>query len=229
MYGRLALGLALLGLVALAALWFLPPGPARRSARAPSRIDEVLPEFQFEEFHERLVRASPEAVDAAIRSVSAEEIRFFRLLTWIRNPGRAWSKQPPNILNPPSKAPILDVALSSGFRLLADEPGREIVLGTLVVRPRGARLEPGKDAAETAKRFAELAAPGYAKAVMNFRIEKTEEGCRLTTETRVFATDAKSAHTFARYWRVILPGSALLRRTWLRAIAARAEGASSGS
>ena len=188
---------AALALAALAALWFWPPAPAHRSTRAPSRIDEILPEFQFEEFHERLVRASPEAVDAAIRSVPAEEILFFRAFTFLRNPARAFGHQPPNILNPPSKVPILDVALKSGFRLLADDPGHEIVLGTLV---------------------------GRAKAVMNFRIEKTPEGCRLTTETRVFASDAASARTFARYWRVIQPGSALLRRTWLRAIAARAEG-----
>ncbi len=223
MWGRLALGIALLALGALAALWFLPPGPARRSARPGSRIDEMLPEFQFEELHERFVHATVEDIDKAIRSVPAEEIRLFRLLTWIRNPRRAWSDQPPNLLNPPAKAPILDVALGSGFVLLSDDPGREIVLGTLVVRLRGARLDVGGDRAETARRFAALAAPGYAKAVMNFRIEPQAGGCRLTTETRIFATDPRTALVFARYWRAIYPGSALLRRTWLAAIAARAE------
>ncbi len=108
--------------------------------------------------------------------------------------------------------------------MLSDEPGREIVLGTLVVRPPGARLAVPGDPAATARRFAQLSEPGYAKAAMNFRIEPRPDGfCRLTTETRIFATDPASARRFATYWRFILPGSSLLRVTWLGAIAARAE------
>lgn len=141
----------------------LPPPSARASVRGAARIDEFAPWFQFEEFHERTVRATPEHVDRAIRSVPAEEIRLFRLLTWIRNPRRPWIREPENILNPPSKVPILDVATRSGFVMLSDEPGREIVLGTLVVRPAGARLAVSDDPAATARRFTELSAPGYAK------------------------------------------------------------------
>lgn len=216
-------GVALVAVTTFAAFWFLPPGPVRRSARERALIDELLPEFQFEEFHECFVRATPEAIDRAIRSVPAKEIRFLRVLTWFRNPGRPWDGQGESILNPPSEKPILDTALGSGFVLLADDPGREIVLGALVVRPRGARIAVPNDPGETARRFAALAAQGYAKAAMNFRIEPSDGGCRLTTQTRVFATDAGTAQAFARYWRVIHPGSALLRRTWLKAIAARAE------
>ncbi len=117
------------GLVAATVAFLLPPPSARGSARAPTRIDEFAPGFQFVEFHERTVRATPERI-----------------------------------------------------------------------------------------------APGYAKAAMNFRIEPRPDGsCRLTTETRIFATDAASSRRFARYWRFILPGSSLLRVTWLRAIAERAE------
>jgi hypothetical protein len=109
--------------------------------------------------------------------------------------------------------------------MLSDEPGREIVLGTLVVRPRGARLAVPDDPAATARIFANLSAPGFAKAAMNFRIEPGPDGsCRVTTETRIFATDPATARRFATYWRFILPGSSLLRVTWLGAIAARAEG-----
>jgi len=45
----------------------------------------------------------------------------------------------------------------------------------------------------------------------------------LTTETRIYATDASSRRAFARYWRVIYPGSSLIRRMWLRAIKKTAE------
>jgi len=59
---------------------------------------------------------------------------------------------------------------------------------------------------------------------MNFRIEDASSAaCTLTTETRVYATDASTRRRLALYWRMIYPGSALIRRMWLRAIARRAE------
>jgi hypothetical protein len=65
--------------------------------------------------------------------------------------------------------------------------------------------------------------PGFASATMNFRIEDASPtACTLTTETRVYATDAPTRRRFALYWRVIYPGSTLIRRMWLRAIAHRA-------
>ncbi|HSB63851.1 MAG TPA: hypothetical protein VLJ18_06775 [Thermoanaerobaculia bacterium] len=216
--------LALLAITVVAVLWLLPPPAPRRSVREKCRLDDIVPEFQFGEFHERFVRSSPEAVDHAIRSVPADEILLFRTLTFLRNPARLFGRQKENILNPPVGKPILEVATRSGFVMLSDEPGREIVLGTLVARPAGVRIAVSGDTAATARRFAELSAPGYAKAATNFRIEPRPDGsCRLTTETRIFATDRVTARRFATYWRFILPGSSLLRVTWLRAIADRAE------
>jgi hypothetical protein len=59
---------------------------------------------------------------------------------------------------------------------------------------------------------------------MNFRVEPAGNGeCRIVTETRVFATSPPASRAFAAYWRVIYPGSALMRRMWLRAIERRAE------
>ena len=75
-------------------------------------------------------------------------------------------------------------------------------------------------------RFRDLADPGYAKAVMNFLVIDEGDGwTRLVTETRVFATDGATARRFAVYWRLIYPGSSLIRRMWLAAIRKRAEGA----
>ncbi|MGH9675014.1 MAG: hypothetical protein ACRD44_17720, partial [Bryobacteraceae bacterium] len=71
----------------------------------------------------------------------------------------------------------------------------------------------------TPEGFKALHAPGFALAAMNFRVEDTG---LVTTETRVFATDDAARRRFAVYWRLIYPWSALLRRTWLRAIARRA-------
>jgi hypothetical protein len=120
-------------------------------------------------------------------------------------------------LNAPADRPILDVATASGFFRLAEEPGREIVLGTLVIVPRGPRVAMPEG-------FATLDRPGYARAAINFRVEDDGDGwSRLITETRVHATDPSSLRRFAAYWRLILPGSALIRRMWLAAIRDRAE------
>ena len=89
-----------------------------------------------------------------------------------------------------------------------------------MVAPPGWRLK----AEATPEQFKALDAPGLAKAAMNFRLEDSGAGgCLLTTETRVYATDASARRRFTPYWRVIYPGSALIRRMWLRAIKRRAE------
>jgi hypothetical protein len=59
---------------------------------------------------------------------------------------------------------------------------------------------------------------------MNFLVEEEGDGwCRLSTETRVLATDDTARRRFAVYWRLIYPGSSLIRRMWLAAVKRRAE------
>jgi hypothetical protein len=61
---------------------------------------------------------------------------------------------------------------------------------------------------------------------MNFRIEDEGAGqSRLTTETRIFATDTATRRRFGLYWAFVYPGSALIRPGWLQAITKRAEAA----
>lgn len=203
--------------VAVVMIGMLLPSSMQRIAAPQTRLDEFAPQFQFNEFHHIPVNAPAAAVDKAIREVTADEIWLFRTLTGIRRGGR---EMPQSILNP-SKAPILDVATRSGFLLLADEPGREIVIGAVVMAPPGTKRPESFGPQD----YQALERVGFAKATMNFRIEPQpgEGSVTVTTETRVYATDEASARRFARYWRVIYPGSALLRRTWLRAIQKRAE------
>jgi hypothetical protein len=228
---RRAAGVAAVGaLLVLGAA--LLPATESHAPRAGSRLDEVLPRWQFAERHETRVRAPPRRVAAAVRDVTADEIRLFRFLTWLRNPRRSWRQEPASLLAPPAERPILEVALGSGFLMLAEDPGSELVVGTLVlVPPAVATLPPAERhrlaAAFTPARFRELSAPGYAKAVMGFRWRDDGDGStHLVTETRIFATDDAARRRFASYWRVIYPGSALIRRTWLQAIRRRAEASS---
>ena len=64
---------------------------------------------------------------------------------------------------------------------------------------------------------------------MNFCVWPVESGSELRTETRVLATDAASRRRFGRYWRLIQPGSALVRRDWLAAAKPRAERATTSA
>jgi uncharacterized low-complexity protein len=51
----------------------------------------------------------------------------------------------------------------------------------------------------------------FVLAAINFRVSASGPGVFLvSTETRVFATDASALRKFAAYWRVIYPGSALI-------------------
>ena len=194
------------------------PASEKKIAARTTILDDFVPAYQFAEFHTIRVKAPRERVYQAIREVPANEITLFRTLTWIRHLGR---RGPEGILKAPEKMPLLDVATHTSFMLLAEEPDREIVLGTLVGAPKGWR--PKKD--PTPDDFKALHEPGFALGAINFRVEDTANGeTLLTTETRIYATDASARKNFAAYWRVIYPGSALIRVMWLRAIRRRAEG-----
>jgi hypothetical protein len=180
-------------------------------------IDEFAPVFQFHEGHEIPIRANAGQVYSALLTVSADEIPLYRTLVWIRRGG---AEGPESILNPPDGVPLFTVATRTSFVTLATTPGVEHVIGTVVLAPRGVRLALGS----TPESFKALLQPGFAKATIGFRIEPRPDGWTvLRTETRVDGTDEASRATFARYWRVIAPGSGLIRLMWLRAVKVRAE------
>ena len=183
-------------------------------------LNQFAPVYQFSEFHSVRITAPKERVYRALKLVTADEIVLFRTLTWLRRFGRPG---PESILNPPAHVPLLDVAVRTSFTVLAEEPNCEIVLGTIVAAPRG--WQPGRKLTPEGfiALFVTSRTPGFALGAINFRIEDASAAaCTLTTETRVYATDASTRRRFARYWRMIYPGSAMIRRMWLRAIARRA-------
>lgn len=187
-------GLVLLGGgVAVAALALFWPVTEEHVAAKTTRLDEAMPRWQFREVHEIRIDADPQRVYDAVHKVRADEIALFNALTYIRRGGR---KLPESIMNAGKTKSLLDVATQTSFRYAAAD-AHEIVVTT--------HIGPGVDAA------------------MNFLITPEGRGTRLTTETRVFADNARGARLFAGYWRVIHPGSDIIRRSWLRAIKRRAE------
>jgi len=116
--------------------------------------------------------------------------------------------------------PLVSECLSIGWGLLAEEPGRELVMGA-VTRPWEAdvrfwSLPPDE--------FAAFDAPGYAKIVWTLAAQPTGSGASTAhTETRVGMTDAAARSRFRRYWAVVSPGVVLIRRQSLRIVKADAE------
>jgi hypothetical protein len=192
------------------------PAPLSAQTNLKTLLDSFVPRYQFNEFHSIEVQAPPDSVYAAITKVTAREVHLFRILTWIRSPHFRPAKE--SILNPASDDPILDVATRSGFLLLAQAPPRELVFGTIGF---GGRLDVKNPTPEAFRNFEDS---GYARIAMNFLVIPMANGStRLTTETRVYATSNAARRSFGTYWRVIYPGSSLIRIMWLRAIRDRAE------
>ena len=208
-------GVAIVGIgVLVAGIGLSIPASESRVEKPATRLDEFMPVWQFGEHHRIRVAAPPDRAFDAIRHVRANEISLFSTLTWIRRGGR---KTPAGILNAGDSTPLLDVATASGFIYLANDAPRELVIGTVVIAP------PGSRGVLTGQVFKTALPPGFALAAMNFVVAPDGRNASvISTETRVFANSADSRRRFARYWRVIYPGSAIIRRMWLRAVQRRA-------
>jgi hypothetical protein len=182
-------------------------------------LDELMPAYHFRERHAIGVRASREAALAALRSLRPEELRVLTVLMAARNlPSRLRGRRPPSW----SSEPLLDQLLARGFVVLAEEPGREIVLGVIgrFWTPDAWASEP-EPVLRGAQEFMEFDVAGYAKAAANFRVQGSGP-TTVTTETRILATDSVGKRKFALYWALIRPGSGLIRHDLLRAIRRRA-------
>jgi hypothetical protein len=180
-------------------------------------LQEFLPQYDVREIHSTAVAASPERVIEAARELTWRDVPVFAALMTVRSL--------PALLGghrPAASHPIVDDFRRAGFMVLAERPD-ELVFAAVgqFWKPTGVlrRVAPAE--------FGGFDEPGFAKTAFNFRAEPEPTGSRrpstrLTTETRVLATDVSARRPFLRYWRVIHPGSALIRRVWLRAIRARA-------
>jgi hypothetical protein len=206
--------LVAIAIVLIAVLARSGPATAHVST-ATSALDRLMPAYQFCERHWRAVDARAERVLAGIADVTPGDIALFRTFTTIRRLGRSG---PESILNAPPHESILAVATRTGFDLLA-RTDNEVVLGLVIATH--ARPVIDRSAAGW---FEQVAGPGVVKAALNFRVDPLgPDATRLTTETRVLATDTAGLHRFTPYWRTVFPGSWILRVTWLAAIARRAE------
>jgi hypothetical protein len=195
--------------LALAALnW---PAPMVQTSQHRTILDEVMPEYQFYERHSQRIHAPPAEVMQAIQKCTVGELKSWGTLMRIRATALRRTYSDPG--NPDE--PVLDALRGSFIPLSTDE--HEIVMGGIgTVRPPRPKIE-------DLGQFAAYQQEGV-KIAFNLRVESAGDGwSTIHTETRVVALDDHSRRIMARYWRLIVPGSGLLRREWLEAIRRRAE------
>src|SRR5439155_27067059 len=113
----------------------------------------------------------------------------------------------------------LELMTRQDFVILAEQPGTEIVVGTIGQFWAGRSVMFRGPAG-----FRAFRDPRFAKVAMNFRVIDEGNGwCKVTTETRVACPDPRARRKFDEYWRVIYPGSSIIRAQWLQAVKRRAE------
>jgi len=184
-----------------------------------TRLDEIVPEYQFGEWHSARVRARPEQVIEAVRQSKFSDIKSLGTLLKIRAAALRIQDSGDSLQD----KRVLEAFSASGYVTGGSE--HEIVMcGGANVRAKRSL------GVRTLQECAEYREPGAVKMAYNFDVEDAGGGwSRLTTETRVLALDDATRHGMARYWRLIVPGSGLVRRQWLDAIKKRAEGERQGN
>jgi hypothetical protein len=180
-------------------------------------LDRFMPRFDTRSQHAIEVHAAPQAVFTAAEAVTVKEVRFLRELEFIRAlPGLVTTAR----LDVPTVDVPLLLNFTHGAVLLGARPPEEVIAGAIGRFWRLAGNEPVVRCSPD--EFVTFSEPGFAKAVVGFRLDPRGSGILLTTETRFVATDDATRRLMSRYWRIIRPGSNLIRTEWLRAIRRRA-------
>jgi hypothetical protein len=212
-----ALGLA--GGVGLALAALSWPATTTRVAQPRTRLDGVMPEYQFSEIHSVRVHARPEQVMHATRQSTFGDMTSLAALLKLR---AAAIRAPAPSGGDLQDKRVLDAFSASGY--LLDASDHEIVLfGAVNIR------EQRRPDVHTAQQFVDYRERGSVKMAFDFRAEESGDGWSVvSTETRVMAHGDATRSGMGRYWRLIVPGSGLLRRQWLEGIKRRAESADEG-
>jgi hypothetical protein len=178
-------------------------------------LDDVIPNPQYRMCHSRVVGAPPGVVWDELHGVTMSALPLGWALEAMRLlPARLSGRK----LQPLAERSFLDVTPIPV--LFSERPDVVISAGlSQAWRLLGGLTPPHLDAAA----LRGWSGPGWLKVGMEFRLQPTQPGTLLSTETRVLATDSRTRHAFAAYWFLIRPSSGSIRREVLRIVARRAE------
>ena len=178
-------------------------------------LDRYLPTYDVVERHEIDVNAPAAVTFSASCDLDLQQSTLIAAIFKGRDAilgGAADLTDRPRALVPWAK--------TLGWRMLADAPDRELVMGA-VTRPWEANVVFRPVPSE---RFASFDEPNWVKIAWTLRVDPVSASRSVArTETRAVATDPIARRRFRRYWSLFSPGIILIRREALRLVKADAE------
>lgn len=186
-----------------------------RGAATDALLDALMPDYDVCERHELALASPADATFAAAKAMELDRSRIVRAIFKTRE-----------LLLRSHPAPVakregfIEQMKAIGWGVLAELPGREIVMGA-VTKPWEAtpvfRALPPEE-------FAAFQEPDHVKIVWTLRSDPTPDGASVfRTETRAVATDPAAHKKFRLYWSLLSPGIILIRVAMLSALKAAAE------
>lgn len=178
------------------------------------KLDVLLPGYSFNEYHEVRINASPEEVKHALQTTGVGDIPAIHLLLKIRGIENKNLNHKET-----SSQPAQKIFSTPDFNFFVADSTEFI---SVMILKASAKTPPPE--VTTVEQFMAFNEPGYVKVAFNFRFISLENGQTLvSTETRNYAMTKEDQRIFGRYWRIIYPGSAMIRRLWLDTLAEKAE------
>jgi hypothetical protein len=200
----------------VATTWLRYGRPRRaRGDRADPLLDSFMHDHDVVERHQIAVPAPPDVTFAAAKEMKFDDSRLVRAIFKARE---LMLRSKPDAT--PRPQDFLGQMKSLGWGVLAEVPGRELVMGA-VTKPWQAnpvfRPLPSDE-------FAAFAEPDYVKIAWTLRVVPTDDGGSIFhTETRAVATDRVARKKFRIYWSLLSPGIILIREAMLRPLRAAAD------
>lgn len=189
-----------------------------RSASPDERdplLDQFMPEYEVAERHHVRV-AAPAAI--TLSAAADTDLHRSKVIWAIFRARELVLGAEPDAETHPTG--LLAQTTSLGWRVLAERPGREIVVGA-VTQPWLPNVVFRGLAPEEFRAFHE---PGYVKIVWTLRADPVGESESIfRTETRVMTTDQTARTKFRWYWARFSPGIVLIRRVMLGLLKTEAE------
>ena len=177
-------------------------------------LDAFIPRYDARERHSIEVHAPAPDVFAAAEAFDFQSILPIRAIIRMREIVLRAS----HVAREPQ--PFLREAVAMGWGVLAREPGR-LFIGGAWCQPWLANV---KFTPIPPVQFAAFHEPNSVKIAWTLEVEPlTPKSARLSTETRVVASDSEARVRFHRYWRWARYGIVAIRWFMLPAIRRRAE------
>ena len=178
-------------------------------------LDRFIPSPEVLEHHHIAIAAPAEIVMAAAKEIRVMDSPLIRAIFKARE--LAMGGEPDRREHPGG---LIEQVQSIGWAILAELPGREIVLGAATMPWHANPVFRSIDSGD----FEAFREPGYVKIAWSLRAERVDAShCVFHTETRVSTTDPAARERFRRYWSFVAPGVELIRLAMLMPLKRDAE------